>query len=41
MGIETTRKIKKCYENLLVTFEMDRQCDWRVKMAGFANNSPR
>jgi hypothetical protein len=40
MRIETTRKINKCYKNLLVTFE-NGPAVWRVKMAGFANNSPR
>jgi hypothetical protein len=37
MGIEPTRKIKKCYKNLFVTFEMDRQCDWRVTNRLFEN----
>jgi hypothetical protein len=37
MGIEPTRKIKKYYKNLLVTFEMDRQCDRRVTNRLFEN----
>ena len=41
MGIEPTRNIKKFHKNLLITFAMTRQCDWRVTNRLFENGRLR